>query len=153
METVEEDIEIDYLLLELEKEGVDNVDWDSIGLDEDQVKTIVEDHRISDNDESSEKSSEKSSDKSSESSEEESSDDDDDDDMQHTVFSKPTPSTNPPATTANSDYKPPVKQTSTMAIKLAPAPPKPQPKLEAEEESSSEEEETDEESEEETDSD
>mgnify|MGYP007002779436 CR=1 FL=1 len=37
METVDEDIEIDYLLNELEKEGLDAIDWDLIGVNEDEV--------------------------------------------------------------------------------------------------------------------
>lgn len=41
METVDEDIEIDYLLTELEKEGLDAIDWDLIGVDEDEVNLRI----------------------------------------------------------------------------------------------------------------
>lgn len=40
METVDEDIEIDYLLTELEKEGLDAIDWDLIGVNEDEVTFV-----------------------------------------------------------------------------------------------------------------
>ena len=52
---VEEDDEIEALLMELEMEGVDNIDWDELNVDQNAVKAIIENEKVdeSDSDDSS----------------------------------------------------------------------------------------------------
>lgn len=44
LDTCDENEEIDALLMGLEDEGIDNVDWDELGIDVEEVKEIVEKH-------------------------------------------------------------------------------------------------------------
>lgn len=153
METVDEDdeeIEIDYLLKQLNEEGLDNIAWDDIGLDEDEVKNIVDMNASSDDEAevdskadapspSKQVQSSSSEDDDSSSSGSSSEESDSDDEMQHTVFTNHATLNLKPATVPVDNVKSnpsSVKATSTLTTKLS------QPKkLEVEEVSSSEEDE------------
>ncbi|OTF75167.1 hypothetical protein BLA29_004911 [Euroglyphus maynei] len=126
-ETVDEDVEIEYLLDQLEKDGLENIDWEDIGLDEKEVKDIVEKNKdengSGDNkDDNVEVSSESESSSSEEDSDSDS--DDDDDDMEHTVF-KPIAPIKP-----DNNLSQPTKIISTATLTVKPV----QKKLEVESE-------------------
>ena len=163
METVDEETEIEFLLNELQKEGVENIDWDEIGVDEKEVKNIVDKNRDDDEgEEEDEDSKSAGKDETSESSEEsseseddsdqESDDDDEDEDedeMKHTIF------TNNAAISSLVDTKkaePNKPLTSKACITLQPNK-NIVSKLVVEEEDEEDEEDEEESSEEETDSD
>lgn len=116
METVDEDVEIEYLLGQLEEDGLENIDWEDIGLDEKEVKEIVEKNKdengSGDNDDNNddESSSEESEESSSE--EDSDSDSDSDDDMEHTVFKPITPSK-----PVNDLAQPKITSTATLTLK------------------------------------
>ena len=57
LDRVEEDDEIDALLMQLEEEGVDNIDWDELNVDHEVVKQIIENEKVDDSDESSDEDS------------------------------------------------------------------------------------------------
>lgn len=80
----EENNEIEFLLNELQKEGLENIAWNEIGLDEDEIKDIVE--MNADAKDSSDSKSESESESETESESESDDDDDDEEEMKHTVF-------------------------------------------------------------------
>lgn len=113
METVDEDVEIEYLLDQLEKDGLENIDWEDIGLNEKEVKDIVEKNKDDDGLGDNENDDDESSEESESSSEEDTdSDSSDDDDMEHTVFKPITPSK-----PVNDFNKPKVTSTATLTLK------------------------------------
>ncbi|XP_054166274.1 uncharacterized protein DDB_G0280205-like [Oppia nitens] len=77
LDRLEEDDEIEAMLMELEKEGIDNIDWDELNVDIKEVKDIIEKEKVE------ESSDEDSSD--------EDSDEDSDDDEVHMIINKQTP--------------------------------------------------------------
>lgn len=119
IETVDEDVEIEFLLNQLDETGLENIDWDEIGIDENEIKEIVDKNQ--DEDESG--SDEESEETETETSEEESDEDDSDDEMEHTVFKPIAPASN--LSTVDNKTKPinnliQPKITSTATLTLKP---------------------------------
>ena len=84
LDRVEEDEEIEALLMELEKEGVDNVDWDELNVDSNKVKEIIENEKA-------DESSEEEEDEEDEDSSSDSDEDSDDDEAVHMVINRQAP--------------------------------------------------------------
>jgi hypothetical protein len=84
LERVEEDDEIESLLMGLEKEGIENVDWDELGVDYEEVKDIVEGAKTGDSNEHSDEDSDEDS------SDDEDSDSDDEEAV-HMVINRQAP--------------------------------------------------------------
>lgn len=85
METVDEDVEIEFLLNQLDETGLENIDWDEIGIDENEIKEIVDKNQDEEESES-QSDDEESEETETETSDEESDEEDSDDEMEHTVF-------------------------------------------------------------------
>ncbi|CAG2109222.1 unnamed protein product [Medioppia subpectinata] len=78
LDRLEEDDEIDALICELEKEGVDNIDWDELNVDVKEVKDIIDKEKT---DETSDEESSSSDDDTS----------DDDDEAVHMIINRQAP--------------------------------------------------------------